>query len=206
MIEFDIWTYHDMMNVCGTVISVDEARKMLTFINVQCENNRFAAYGSDGYRVARLRGKCTMTNQAPVSFLIAPQKAPAHTEHVWFEVKPDSLTIIFLDKKDRTLEKREQVIPAGETLDLEGKIIQPGLKNLDSYNNGEGMYMIVVNPRYLLDALQGVKDCKKVILNFGNAVQPFFIRPYRDDKEVLEMVYPVRIFTDDKDAWRVRNE
>ena len=210
MIWFSVYAWRDIMKTCGPMIAIDEEdrRIMLTYINIQCVDNRFTAYGCDGYHLARIRGKCDMMDKAPVSFIIKPHSIPARTDKVRVsDIRPGSLAVAFLDKNARELEERKLTVDVGEVLDYENKVIEPNLKNMDSYNHGEGQYMFVVNPRYLMDALQGVKTCQKVILNFGSQVQPVFIRPYMDEySDILEMVWPVRIFNGDEKFGRVRNE
>lgn len=40
-IQFDIWTWKDIQNVVGTVISFDEAREMLHYIRLRCQDSAF---------------------------------------------------------------------------------------------------------------------------------------------------------------------
>ena len=60
--------------------------------------------------------------------------------------------------------------------------------------DGSGKYFIAVNPKYLISALEGMKSCKRVILNFAERNQAFTIRPFNDGSiDTTALVLPVRI-------------
>lgn len=201
-IIFDAWDWRDIMRVCGAAISLDEARTMLHYIKIHCEGNFFKAYATNGYQVSTIEGKCVMKDRfSPVDALILPQKTPAKTRTVELnpyvnkagESRVSVHNLYFYDKDKNVTGTCDVEIPDGEYLDLEGKIIKPALENIGRSNHGEGQYMIAVNPKYLIAALEGMKDRDSVILNFGSPVQPFLIRPFKDDQNITALVYPVRI-------------
>ena len=196
IIEFNVYDWRDIMRVCGPTLGTDPNKEMLSYINVKCNNNWFSAYGCSGYQVARVSVRCIMDAKLlDVSFICKPQKIPvgAARVQVLHDGLPNKYTILYRDKKGCSLSAVQIEAPDGEMVDAE-KIINSSLKNLDAYNYGEGKYMICVNPKYLMNALQGLKDCDAVIMNFGSRVQPFLIRP-RDnsEKDVIELVLPIRI-------------
>lgn len=191
-IQFDIWTWKDIQNVVGTVISFDEAREMLHYIRLRCQDNKFEAVASNGFQLSRLNGKCKMSEYGPVDLHISPMKAPAKTAQVNLTVDPngENHVLYFFDKKGEMTGFETMTVAKGEMPDFDSKFIQPAIDNM-----ARQQYRIGVNPKYLINALSGMKEQETVILEFGTDVQPFLIHPYKkEDLDALSIVLPVRTF------------
>lgn len=201
VIKFDVWTWKDIMRVCGNAISDDDAREMLHYIRIRCENNRFTAVGANAYQASTIDGDCDMKEQWPsVEILIRPQKTPPKTKMV--ELTPftnapgeDGVKVhmlYFYDKDMNVTGSWDEPIIEGKYINIDA-VMKAAQHNIDQCNHGEGAYMIAVNPQYLMGALEGMKDCEAVIMNFGSNVQPFIIRPFKGEQNRTALVFPVRI-------------
>jgi len=200
-VTFDIWAWRDIMRVCGEAVSYDETRIMLQYVQIRCDNNHFTATGTNGCLVATLEGECVMSEKdLPFTVLIPPRKAPAKTKAVELHANTQedkymiTHTLYFRDKDGNLIDTCTEDIHFGDYVDIDF-IVKMAQKNINDINYGEGQYMIAVNPKYLLAALGGMKECSSVIINFASPVQPFLIRPYDNDHEQdrSAWVYPVRI-------------
>lgn len=195
-IGFNVYDWKDIMKVCGSVAEVYEERIMLTYIKIDCDNGRFTAYGSNGFQLSRLCGRCEMDDNCPVSFLLPVMKTPPKTAKVEIMPKVEVLggktVLYFYDKNGNVTTTTDVEIPDGEYIDA-ANFFKRAEDGINLYNHGQGSYMVAVNPRYLMNALEGMKGCESVILNFASPVEAFMIRPYKEDLEASALVYPVRI-------------
>lgn len=197
-VTFSIEAWKGITKMCGSVVSTEKVRPALQRINISCMDNRYKAIGSNGYQISVAEGDCKMSvADEPLSLLIPPIKAPAKTRFVTFTPSAtfgplDVLTVQFFDEFMSCIELREEPVFNGGYPDLENFAIKTALDSIDKENHGRGQYMIVVNPRYLLTALESLKDCNAVVMNFGSLVQPFIIRPYDKEQDRMALVYPVR--------------
>ncbi len=200
-IGFSSYDWKDIMRVCGAVVAEDETQIVLTYIKIECDNGRFTAIGSNGYQVSQVSGACQMQTDGkstnPVTFLLPPQKTPAKTKRVEVvlnvEVWGGKTVLCFYDKDENMITTYAVDGVQGEYIDIQ-RIIKGCTEKIESYNHGEGAYMIAVNPRCLLAALKGMKNCGPVVFNFASPNEAFMVRSYRDDS-TMALVYPVRIPT-----------
>lgn len=201
VIKFDVWTWRDIMRVCGNVVSKNDARKALQYIRIRCENNRFTAVGANEFQVSTIEGSCEMKELWPmVEILIQPRKIPVKTKLVelipFTNVSSENgvkvHTLCFYDKDMNVTGSWNEPVIMHEYISID-RVIKLARDNIDGYNHGEGAYTIAVNPRYLIAALEGMTDCNAVILNFGSRVQPFMIRPYDREQDRTALVFPFRI-------------
>ena len=103
----------------------------------------------------------------------------------------DEYSVTFLNKTGEKIVAFSQDIVHIEPMNYE-RFFETAHKNFDEFNHGEGKYWIAVNPKYLLNALEGLKQFDNVILNFGTNVQPFSIRDGNGSMKVEALVLPVR--------------
>ena len=188
-IQFTIWDWKDIQNIVGTVVSLDDSRQMLHYVRFRCEDSRFEAVASDGFRLAKLNGKCVMSERTRTELLIPPLKAPPKTVSVMVSnVVEGKYVVYFYDKGGVMIDCCTLDIPNGEYPDFDSKFLKPAIERRTEYS-------IAVNPAYLLDALNGMKNQDTVILEFGTAYEPFIVHPYKtEDLDAMSLVLPVRVF------------
>ena len=201
-ITFDIYSFRDLQKGCGAVLATreDERHGGLTRISLTAfQSGRDCicrAYGSNGYQVTRIDVPCELSEVPDENeqILLEPVKIPAKSAKVILSTdKRDELELTFLDKNGKeTGVVKQPKMDVGLPLDF-GKMCRKFSDQIDQYNTGMGQYCIAVNPKYLMNALVAFQDCEDgVIINFGNAVQPFMIRPCGDEQNTTAYVFPVR--------------
>lgn len=195
-IKFSGYDWKDIMRVCGAVIEPEKSpREMLKYIRLHCENGWCEAVGSNSYQVSRVECICGMDDLWPVDVLLPLIKAPAGARRVELTPYDKALghVVVFFDGENNIINRHIVPVPDGEYIDID-MVMKKALDRIDTFNDGKGQYMIVVNPKLLLNALSGLKECKSVIFNFGSPVDAFTIRPYiEDDLNAMAMVYPIRM-------------
>ena len=135
---------------------------------------RFPGSFNDGFKPDRFPPR----NEPSFDF-ITPE-TPFSTRHF----------TVFFDKKGEMTGFETMTVAKGEMPDFDNKFIQPAIDNM-----ARQQYRIGVNPKYLINALSGMKEQETVILEFGTDVQPFLIHPYKkEDLDALSIVLPVRTF------------
>lgn len=207
-VTFDVWTWKDIMRVCGSVIDPEDEREMLRNIQIKIERDgEFTAYGANGYQVSKVCGKCKVEGfLVPFEILLVPQKTPPKTKEVEVQAYADApgfpgkavhniLYYSYDGKQKITTGQSTLPLVNGEYADLEKGVVKPALDKIGALNHGVGEYMIAVNTHYLINAIKGL-GCDTVLINFASRVSPFLIRPYNDpdtDPDAMALICPVRI-------------
>lgn len=211
-IVFDVYSFRDLQKACGACVATPQEasaadrpfleRICLTF---SMDNNRrlfgsdrYAAichaYGSNGYQVTQMDVPCELSEMPDetVQVLLEPVKIPPKTDSIVLNTdRTDVLEVAFVGKDGRTTITDQ---PKLDSRSIEfGTMCKKFADQIDQYNNGQGQYWIAVNPKYLINALAGMKDEKSILLHFGNQVQPFMIRPKGSEQNVTAFVFPVRV-------------
>lgn len=196
-VKMSIYDWRDMVRVCGTLSTNKGDRESLRYIDL-CINDESkglcTAYGCNGYQMSRVKFMCEV-HDIPwkYHFLIDIFKAPVGSCDVVIEINEDDdeYSVTFLNKTGEKIVAFSQDIVHIEPMNYE-RFFENAHKNFDEFNHGEGKYWIAVNPKYLLNALEGLKQFDNVILNFGTNVQPFSIRDGNGSMKVEALVLPVR--------------
>ena len=192
-IEFSAFDLRDAMAVCGGAIkpskSMKSSRPALKYVLLECHWNHCIAVGSNGAAIGMLRFDCKMDDERnPVKLHVLPIKIPAAVERVIIDDEKDSLKITLIDKKgnvDKIRQEKEDVTYF-DYEKLERSVVEtiPGDK------------WVVVDPKMLLNCLEGLKSCDSVIIQLNkDPHQPFVIEPYSTSKLDLNaelIVAPVR--------------
>ena len=194
---FNVWDFKDIQKVCSPMLATDDARIALTYMDLEFMDNRCTAYGSNGYQVSKITVPCTMTEKPfePIKVLLRPIKIPAKTKKIILNTDDsETLYLTFFDKDNGLTGDMSQPVEHAEPLKFEENVFKPSLDKIGSAGNfGEGKYSIVVDPKYLMNALSGMQDCKTVIFNFSDPLSPFLLRPYKDeDFDAMSLVFPCR--------------
>ena len=204
-ITFDVWAWKDIMRTCGPVIDAKSPREMLHYIKIEFDSaDYFKALSCNAYQVSIVEGKCCVTGfDLPFDVLIMPQRTPPKTKTVElraYDEAPGFPGILahniafygYADGKKVTTGQCTVPVANGEYANFEKLIVEPTLDKIHKTNHGTGDYMIAVNKRYLINALNGM-DSDVVLFNFSSPVSPFLIRPYDGDAaNVMALVCPVR--------------
>ena len=193
LVKFSIYDWRDIIGFIGSATDQIGKRELLRYVELKCENNRFSAFGADGYHIHQLRGKCEMSEDTPVHVLFQPVKAPAKTAMValFLNVSPENHLICFYDKNNEMTGSENIPIVKDAPFGLEEKFVKPNIDEL-----AKRKYWIAVNPKHLVDTLSAMKDYEAVIMEFTEPVRPFVIHPYRPDEagmDGLSIELPVRI-------------
>lgn len=190
VIKFNYYDWRSMMKACGSIAKLTEREDSTTkYLHMRFYDNRCTVFGASGFQFTRYVIPCDMGNDSymDVTLLVSPEKMPAGTRKVEMHIDPGKMvySIIYLDDLEDVLATTDHDFPEDVPIDIE-KIYKRILDNTEHY-------FIVVDPKKLIAALEGLKSADKVILNFGTQVQPFLIRPYGGDQEELVAgVFPVR--------------
>ena len=202
-ITFDCWAFRDLQKACTPALATqitDESkasltRICLTFYNGGGNNNFCRAFASNGYQVTRIDVPCE-TSEYPdetEQVLMEPVKIPAKTEKVILDTDhKDKLYLTFIDKAGKESKADQPKMRPETPIDF-AKACKKFSDQINQYNMGTGEFYIAVNPRYLINALTAMQNAESVIINFGNQVQPFMIRPRDDNQDTMAFVFPVRI-------------
>ena len=196
VIKFKSNHFRDIMRICGPITSTcPDNREICHYISLVFYYDVCEAYGSNGYQISKVEVPCILKNVYPrFTLLIPPLKVPPRTREVEIHVdeKEKEYELMYLDEESDVIGADKYKFFEGEPLDYESFYIR-AQENFDKYNNGEGKYVISVNPKYLINALEGLKSCDSVIFNFGSAVEPFLIRSGDESVKTSALLYPVRM-------------
>lgn len=197
LVKFDIYAWRDIHRVCGTVTASCAIDRIickymdLHFTPVEC-----TAYGSNGAQISKVIVRCE-AKDIPFNYhlLIPPMRTPAHTRSVEIHIDDEEkeYTVIFIDAEDEIIYSQSFPFFDGEPLDYES-FYKKTQDKFDSYSrDGQGKYFIAFNPKYLIAALEGMKNCEHVYLHFGSQVDPCMIRSDGEELVATALVYPVRV-------------
>ena len=197
--KFDVVHWRDVIRACNAVIATNDKDRILTkymdFV-FDLYDRSAVVYGSNGCMITRVTVPCEIKDiPKDYHLLIPPLKIPAHTKSIEIHIDEEKkeYTIIFIDSEDEIIDTFISDFVDGQPLDYES-FYKKAQDNFESHSkDGTGKYFIAVNPKYLLAALEGLKSCDSVIMNFGSVVQPFTIRPYDGDIDATALVYPIRV-------------
>lgn len=195
--KFKVADWRDILRVCGTIAASNPKDRIVTqYLDFHFNGPECCVYGSNGAQISRIVVPCVNQDIPPeYRLLVPPMKIPARTRSVEIHIDDGikEYEVICLDSEDDVIDAVRSSFCACDLPDY-GSFFDKVWKDIDVYNNGEGKYFIAVNPKYLMNALEGLKSCDHVILNFANRHQPFMIRPYGDEYiDVTAMVCPVRL-------------
>ena len=189
--KFTVWDWKEIMRCCGPCVSDNESYYSLHFIRLDFGQNWCQTYGADSYHVVKREVPCaaTLLPTMPYTLFIRPMKTPAGTRSVILqEPDKDTLEVVFMGKDDAIIETVKQLREKVEDINVE-TFFQKTINNLR-----DEKYTIAVDPRYLMNALNAMKDRDSVILHFGTCVQPFMIMPYDDGDQLTQaIVLPMRM-------------
>lgn len=195
-IKFTVYAWRDIMKICGAItLTCPKEMIICRYIDLRFESCECIAYGSNGCQFTRISVPCECRD-VPWQYhlLVKPMKIPSGTKFVEIHIdqKNKKFDVAYIDAED---DIRDAVVCDffdGDPFDYE-RFWQKTHDTLNQYNQGSGQYFICVNPKYLINALEGMKSCDRVIMNFGSCVDGFTIRPYDDDQPNIEaVIYPVR--------------
>lgn len=200
--KMNVYSWKDIMRTCAPcTASEKDARELLKYIDFFFKDGIVTACGSNAFQISRVEITNAVIKDAPLMgfhLFIPPMKTPPHTKSVEIHVDEDAgkYTVIFLDddtEEADVLEAVEKECVRGEPMDF-GSFFKKAQDNFDKTSrDGSGQYHIVVNTKFLLNALEGMKSQPTVIFNFGDPNNPFTIRPFGGDMDATALVYPVRI-------------
>ena len=193
--KFHVQDWRDIMRICGSITATcpKNHRKECEYILFHVDGGMCTAYGSNGFQCSKVTVDCMYSGLASPSFMIRPIKAPAHTRMVeihFSDVGP-TCDIFFVDEDSDILDAVGCELGTCDPIDFE-QFFQKAHDNFGRDNYGAGKYSIAVNPEYLMTALDGLKSCDSVVLNFGSPVEPFTIRPLDDSIKAEAFVLQVR--------------
>lgn len=201
VIKYDISDWKNLMKICGTVAAFGfRQRPILGYISIYADtvNNVTTCYACNGYQAGKLVIPCRLQD-VPHNYrlMILPVKAPSHTRSVEIHIDGDkkSYIVIFIDDEDEIVGSTDDYdFFDGEPLDVE-QFYKKAQEAFDKTSqDGSGKYFIAVNPKYLISALEGMKSCEIIIMNFAERNQAFTIRPFNDGSiDAAALVLPVRI-------------
>lgn len=197
--KFDIYSWKDILRVAGTIAATSPKERVMTKymdFHFPFPGNSATVYGCNIYQASKLTVPCE-TRDIPDDYhlLVLPQKVPPHTRSVEIHINAGkkSYSLMYIDSENDIIDACDCEMIDGDPVDYES-LFKKALDNFEREStDSSGKYYIVANPRYLMNALEGMKQCDSVILNFGNQVQPFTIRPWGDnDENITALVLPVR--------------
>lgn len=208
-IIFDVWSFREMQKSCGAVKATPAdgrpalERICLTFsmdYNRRPSSSDMCAavchaYGSNGYQITRMDVPCELSEMPDekAQILLDHVKIPPKTETIILNTdRKDVLELAFINKEGGATITDQPKLEAGAPIDF-GQMCKKFSNQIDQYNKGQGQYWIAVNPKYLINALEGMKDKESVMLHFGSQVQPFMIRPRDSESNVSAWVFPIRV-------------
>lgn len=180
--------WRTMMRVCGGVAKTSLPEAILTkYLDLHIANNEIMAYGSNGSQIARVSFPCVMDDSsACFTLMVSPEKVIAGTKRVelFVDFENEVYDIVYIDDVDDILDSTHHGFFDGIPINYEQHIF-------DAFQRVHH-HTMVINPKHLLTALQGLKDAEYVIMDFGDTSQPFLLRPYDYDADVVELVSPQR--------------
>lgn len=198
--KLSVYAWKDIMRVCGPITNTTPKDKIsCRYIDLWIGKYELTAYGSNAIQISKVNVPCD-ADAAPYGgyhLLIPPMKTPAGTRYVEIHSNDEEkeYTVMFLDIDKDIISAVTSPMFDGKPLDYED-FYRKAQKNFDDHSrDGAGEYYIVVNPKLLLNALEGFKSSEKVILNFGSRVQPFMIRDFDQNVDATALIYPIRVVT-----------
>lgn len=193
--KFNVYSWRDIMRICGGVASTSSKDKIICqYIDLCFKTVECVAYGSNAYQVSRVSVPCEIKDLPDgYHLLIKPMKIPSGTKFVEIHIDQANkkFDIAFIDADDDIRDAAVCEFFDGDPMDYE-MFYKRSHESIDKYGHGEGKYCISVNPRYLITALEGLKSCDHVILNFADRTDAFSIRPWDDSIDAEALVLPVR--------------
>lgn len=192
-IEFSAFDLRDAMTVCGGAIKPTKRltgeRPALKYVLLECHWNHCIAVGSNGAAIGMLRFDCKMSNERdPVKLHVLPIKIPAAVKTVVIDEEEMStrITMIYKDGQRETIRQDKEDVNYFDYAKLEKSVIETIPDNK----------WVVVDPKLLLNCLNGLKDCESVIIHMNaDPIKPILIKPYGESELDLDaevIVSPVR--------------
>ena len=200
MIIFDVEDYRAMHRLCAEVTRETTNPDLLQYIDLQFSNDNpdeVVAYASNTFQVHRITLPVIIDQKhwghLPEHLFIMPGLRllkGVHTVTLDWDDKEYHLRALTVDGTERSAFDAPMMSAVGMNYQsLERKVID----DISHCNHGDGQYSIVVNPKYLMEALNGLKTCDMVVLNFGDPNKPFIVRPYANEYfRACAIVYPIR--------------
>lgn len=200
MITFDVEDYRDMHRLCAEVTRATTNPDILHYIDLQFSNDNqdeVKAFASNTLQIHRINVPC----------IIDPKHWGHLPEHLYIFpglVLPRHVKTVTLDWDENEYHLRAINAEGHERAAYDGPMISaPGMnyqaiehkviEDISAINRGDGRYSIVVNPKLLMNAMNGMKTCEKVVLNFGDPNKPFIVRPYGNEfLHACAIIYPIR--------------
>ena len=203
-VSFDVYDFKDIQKVCSPVVSTTEEDLRRAYLNYICLTvseieKTCTAYGCNGYMASRITVPCKIEGEAPKHILFSPVKVIPKTRRVTVEPvtvgEEHSVRFIFYNECDLRLGEVVQTVIDSEPIDY-ADMFKRTDKAVCERCGPDGRYRIAVNPKYLLNILNGMKDAKSVLLYFGDATQAMRIYPrgYDGCENTDAFLLPVRIF------------
>lgn len=198
--KLDVDHYKDILRVCGpAVASQNDHRELLKYINLFIQQERVTAYGCNAYQISKITVPCTSEGVSifdGFNLLIPPLKVIPHTKSVEIHIDEEKreYMIIFVDAEGDDLGATTNHFVEGQPMDYPS-FFEMAQNNFDKCSSdGAGKYVIFVNPKYLLAAMEGFKSAPAVAINFANPYEFFSVRPLNDSMDAMALVLPVRHF------------
>lgn len=189
---FDVWSFKDIQKVCAPALAETEARPLLAYIDLEFTDDWCSAYGSNGFQISKVTVPCKLSTKGllePVKVLIKPVKVPAKTKRVLLRTgDPETLYFAFYGESNTLIDETSQPVIKGDPVPFDS-IFKTARDKLDDNR------FIVMNPSYLMAALEGMKNCESVIINYGSQTDAITVRPYMGKNCEIQaeaLVFPVR--------------
>jgi len=194
-VKFSVYDFKDIMKICGSVTATTEKDKpRCQYIDLYFDpaDHSCTACGCNGYQLSTVKVRCEYRD-IPFDYhlLIPPMKVVPRTKTVKINIDEDGYSVAFIDEDEDILKAVSSPFTDVEPMDYKA-LISSMRTHIEKYNHGEGAYCICVNPRYLITALESLKSCDSVYLNFSDRVHAFTVRPGDDSVAAEAFILPVR--------------
>ena len=194
--KFAVADWRSIMRICGSISATCRPEQITCrYILLRFDVFECVAYGSNGTQITRISVPCTVSEvPAGYQLMVLPMKVPARTKFVELDIDEVSknYTVSYIDEDNDIIDAQLCNFFDGEPMDYE-YYCNKTQDTISQYGYGEGKYVTFINPKILINALDGFKSCDYVILNFADRFDPFTIRSYDDDRiNTLAIVNPAR--------------
>lgn len=188
-INFTYTNFNAIVTACSKAVAgKGESREILKYICLDCFADHCTAFGCDGYKAMMVNVPCRMGNpNEKTRVMLKPFKVPNNCTQVVVRIEEERIEIDIM-WYHTVLETLVQHIVKGEYLNYEKIMPTPEQRQ---------EYSIAVNPKHLIEILNGMKNIPSVQLHFGDKLHSFLITPNSDVSGITGLVLPMGMWERD---------